>query len=179
MIHPLADVQSVNIGAGTKIWQFCLILPEAVIGKNCNINCHVFIENDVMIGDDVTIKSGVQIWDGLRIADNVFIGPNVTFSNDQVPRSKIYPENYLKTIIEYGASIGSNATILPGIIIGKKAFIGAGSVITKNIQPHSVWYGNPAKHQGYITDENEILDLNLKDKLGNQYQLISGKPVKI
>ena len=82
-IHPLADVQSTNIGTDTTIWQFCVILKEAVIGKNCNINCQVFIENDVVIGDNVTIKPGVQIWDGLKIEDNVFIGPNVTFTNEK------------------------------------------------------------------------------------------------
>jgi UDP-2-acetamido-3-amino-2,3-dideoxy-glucuronate N-acetyltransferase len=179
MIHPLADVKSCNIGAGTTIWQFCVILEKAVIGKNCNINCQVFIENDVIIGDQVTIKPGVQIWDGLRIADHVFIGPNVTFTNDLVPRSKVYPEKFLKTIIDYGASIGANSTILSGITIGKKSFIGAGSVVTKSIQPYSVWYGNPARHCGYITDDNVILDLNLKDKSGYQHQLIDGKPVKI
>lgn len=145
MIHRLADVQSEHIGEGTTIWQFCVVLKNARIGKNCNINCQVFIENDVMIGDRVTIKPCVQIWDGITIEDDVFIGPNVTFTNDLMPRSKQYPESFLKTIIKKGASIGANATILPGITIGESAMIGAGSVVTKNIPAKTVWAGNPAR----------------------------------
>lgn len=145
MIHQLADVQSGNIGEGTTIWQFCVVLKHARIGKNCNINCQVFIENDVMIGDRVTIKPGVQIWDGITIEDDVFIGPNATFTNDLMPRSKHYPESFLRTIVKKGASIGANATILPGITIGERAMIGAGSVITNNVPANTVWAGNPAR----------------------------------
>lgn len=145
MIHRLADVQSEHIGEGTTIWQFCVVLKLARIGKDCNINCQVFIENDVVIGDRVTIKPGVQIWDGITIEDDVFIGPNVTFTNDLMPRSKQYPESFLKTIIKRGASIGANATILPGITIGEGAMIGAGSVVIKNIPAKTVWAGNPAR----------------------------------
>lgn len=144
-IHPLADVQSTNIGADTTVWQFCVILKEAVIGRNCNINCQVFIENDVVIGDHVTIKPGVQIWDGLRIEDNVFIGPNVTFTNDRYPRSKQYPEEFQQTRIKNGASIGANATVLGGITIGENALIGAGSVVTKDVPTNELWVGNPAR----------------------------------
>jgi len=176
MIHPLTDVQSINIGEGTKVWQFCVILKNAVIGKNCNINCHVFIENDVVIGDNVTIKPGVQIWDGLRIENNVFIGPNVTFTNDLVPRSKIYPDRFETTTIENGASIGANATIIAGVRIGANALVGAGAVITKDVPPYTVWYGNPAIQKGYITKKNVLLDLELKDKQGNQYHILNEIP---
>lgn len=144
-IHPLADVQAQSIGEETTIWQFCVILKDAIIGKNCNINCQVLIENDVIIGDNVTIKPGVQMWDGLRIEDNVFIGPNVTFTNDRYPRSKEYPKEFQQTIIKKGASIGANATILGGITIGEKALIGAGSVVTKNVPANELWVGNPAR----------------------------------
>lgn len=144
-IHPLADVQSTNIGADTTVWQFCVILKEAVIGRNCNINCQVFIENDVVIGDHVTIKPGVQIWDGLRIEDNVFIGPNVTFTNDRYPRSKQYPDEFQQTRIKNGASIGANATVLGGVTIGENALIGAGSVVTKDVPANELWVGNPAR----------------------------------
>lgn len=144
-IHPLADVQTENIGENTSVWQFCVILKEAVIGKNCNINCQVFIENDVKIGDNVTIKPGVQIWDGVTLEDNVFIGPNVTFTNDLMPRSKVYPEKFEKTLIRKGASIGANATIVAGNTIGENALIGAGSVVTKDIPANEIWIGNPAK----------------------------------
>ncbi|TQR33873.1 dTDP-6-deoxy-3,4-keto-hexulose isomerase [Campylobacter sp. MIT 99-7217] len=133
MLHPLCDVQSKSIGTKTKIWQFCVVLPKAIIGKNCNICSHCFIENDVKIGDNVTIKCGVQIWDGIEIEDDVFIGPNVTFCNDKYPKSRQYPDKFLKTIIKKGASIGANATILPGIKIGRNAIIGAGCIVTKDV----------------------------------------------
>jgi UDP-3-O-[3-hydroxymyristoyl] glucosamine N-acyltransferase len=111
-IHHLADVQSKQIGKNTFIWQFCVILKGAMIGDDCNINCHVFIENDVRIGNRVTIKPGVQIWDGITIEDDVFIGPNVTFTNDLRTRSKQYPETFLRTIVKKQASVGANATVL-------------------------------------------------------------------
>jgi UDP-2-acetamido-3-amino-2,3-dideoxy-glucuronate N-acetyltransferase len=149
-IHPLADVQTQKIGEGTTIWQFSVILSEARLGKNCNINALTLIENDVIIGDNVTIKSGVQIWDGLRIGDNVFIGPNVTFTNDFSPRSKKKPDMFLQTTIDVGASIGANATIIGGVTIGAYAMVGAGSVVTKDIGKHELWYGNPAKHMDYV-----------------------------
>jgi acetyltransferase-like isoleucine patch superfamily enzyme len=165
-IHPLADVQSSRIGTDTNIWQFCVILPDAIIGNNCNVCAHVFIENDIIIGNNVTIKSGVQLWDGVRIEDDVFIGPNVTFTNDLVPRSKVYPDSYERTQICKGASIGANSTVIAGVKIGEYAFIGAGSVVTKNIPSHTVWYGNPAIHRGYITGKGVLLDLDMKDKDG-------------
>lgn len=145
MIHQLSDVQSKKIGINTNVWQFCVILPKASIGSNCNICSHCLIENDVSIANNVTIKSGVQIWDGITIEDNVFIGPNVTFTNDKTPRSKNYPEYFLKTIIKKGASIGANSTILPGITIGEGAMVGAGSVVTRSVTPFSTVVGNPAK----------------------------------
>lgn len=173
-IHPLADVQTQRIGDETMIWQFVVILSKAIIGKNCNINCQVFIENDVIIGDNVTIKPGVQIWDGIEIKDNVFVGPNVTFTNDLLPRSKQYPEEFKRTVVQKGASIGANATILSGIEIGEYALIGAGSVVTKSVPPYTLWYGNPAVQKGYVTKNGKILDLSLKDKEGDQYKIIEG-----
>ncbi|NNG45144.1 N-acetyltransferase [Pseudoalteromonas sp. NEC-BIFX-2020_002] len=145
MIHKLSDVQSITIGDNTNIWQFCVVLSQARIGRDCNICSHCLIENDVIIGDRVTIKSGVQIWDGITIEDDVFIGPNVTFTNDLTPRSKQYPTEFFKTRICKGASIGANSTILPGITIGAGAMIGAGSVVTKSVAEHVTVVGNPAK----------------------------------
>jgi len=150
MIHPTADVQTNNIGKETTVWQFAVILGGAVIGNNCNINCHTFIENDVRLGDRVTIKSGVFLWDGIEIEDDVFIGPNATFVNDKYPKSKVYPESFQKTKICKGASVGANATILGGILIGEGAMIGAGSVVTKDVPAFSLVYGNPAKIMGKI-----------------------------
>jgi UDP-2-acetamido-3-amino-2,3-dideoxy-glucuronate N-acetyltransferase len=178
-IHPLADVQTQKIGDNSFVWQFCVVLKGAVIGANVNINCNCFLENDVIIGDKVTIKSGVQIWDGIRIEDSVFIGPNVTFTNDLVPRSKVRPKNFEKTTIKKHASIGANSTVIAGITIGEFALIGAGSVVTKNVPAYNLWYGNPAKHKGYITEEGIILDLDLYDKSRHQqYKFINGKLVK-
>jgi len=144
-IHSLADVKTEDIGEGTRIWQFCVVFAGAKIGANCNICAQVLIENDVVIGDNVTIKSGVQLWDGLRVEDDVFIGPNATFTNDLRPRSKIYPDKFLQTLIKKGASIGANATVLPGITVGERALVGAGSVVTKDVPAGTVVIGNPAR----------------------------------
>ena len=163
-IHELSDVQTKNIGEGTTIWQFVVILKNAKIGNNCNINASVFIENDVKIGNKTTIKSGVQIWDGITVEEDVFIGPNVTFTNDLFPRSKKHPTSFSKTIIMKGASIGANATILAGNVIGNYALIGAGSVVTKDVGDNELWVGNPAKKIGFVTDEGDVLDLQLISK---------------
>ena len=153
VIHPTADVQSGAIGVGTRVWQYVVVLPKAVIGRDCNICSHCLIENDVIVGDRVTVKSGVQLWDGLRIGDDVFIGPNVTFTNDKFPRSKQYPDTFSLTEIDAGASIGANATILPGIRIGRQAMVGAGSVVTRSVPPNAIVVGNPARIVGYVDAE--------------------------
>jgi len=153
--HPLADVQSKTIGAGTRIWQFCVVFAGAKIGANCNVCANVLIEADVIVGDNVTIKSGVQLWDGVRIEDNVFIGPNATFTNDRMPRSKIYPEQFLQTSIKTGASIGANATILPGVTVGEGAMVGAGAVVTKDVPPYALVVGNPAKITRYLNEKKD------------------------
>lgn len=152
MIHPSSEVQTTHIGNGTRVWQFVVILAGANIGAECNICSHCLIENDVRIGDRVTIKSGVQVWDGIHIEDDVFIGPNVTFSNDRFPRSKQYPDEFLKTIVKAGASIGANATLLPGITIGHHAMIGAGSVVTKDVPDHALVVGNPARIVRFLNE---------------------------
>ena len=144
-IHDLSDVQAENIGEGTRIWQYAVILKGASIGRNCNICAHTLIESNVVIGHDVTIKSGVYIWDGITLSDDVFVGPCVTFANDKEPRSKIYPAEFLKTIVGKGASLGANATILPGITIGSNSMIGAGSVVTKDVPDYAIVAGNPAR----------------------------------
>ena len=141
MIHPLSDVQSTNIGTGTNVWQFVVILSRAVIGNDCNICANCFIENDVIVGDRVTVKCGVQLWDGLRVEDDVFIGPNVTFCNDKYPKSGNKGFQLLQTIVKKGASIGANATILPGVTIGENAVIGAGAIVTKDVDSNTVIKG--------------------------------------
>lgn len=151
-IHPSADVQTKEIGDGTTIWQYSVVLSGARLGRDCNVNCHCFIENQVSLGDRVTVKSGVYLWDGLEVEDDVFIGPNATFVNNPFPRSKQFITDYKKTIIRRGASIGAAAVIMTGIEIGENAMIGAGSVVTKNVPANTVWYGNPAREMRKIEE---------------------------
>src|SRR5579885_2431228 len=140
--HAQAIVETPNVGEGTRIWAFAHVLPGAKIGRECNICDHTFIENDVVIGDRVTIKCGVQLWDGVLIEDDVFVGPNATFTNDPFPRSRIRPASFSRTLVRAGASIGANATILPGLVIERGAMVGAGAVVTRNVPPHAIVMGN-------------------------------------
>ena len=181
-VHPLADVQSVNIGKDTTIWQFSVILKDAVIGENCNINCHTFIENDVVIGNNVTVKAGVFLWDGLTIKDNVFIGPNVSFTNDKYPKSKQYPAKFDRTILEYGASIGAAATILGGCKIGAFAMVGAGSLVTKDVPDRALVVGSPARIIAWLNpDGSKMIKKNnyFIDSNGNQWQLINDQIIML
>lgn len=174
MIHSTAEVYSNNIGDETQIWQFTVVLPEAKIGRFCNINCHVFIENKVLIGDYVTVKPGVYLWDNTVIEDHVFIGPNVTFTNDAFPRSKQYPVHFQSVHIKRGASIGANATILGSVTIGEYAIIGAGSVVTKSVPSFALVYGNPAKIHGWVNEKGIKLQQN-----GDEWVSADGKRYKV
>jgi UDP-2-acetamido-3-amino-2,3-dideoxy-glucuronate N-acetyltransferase len=144
-IHPQALCESTSVGPRTRIWAFAHILPGAIIGSDCNICDGVFVENDVIIGDRVTIKNGVQVWDGVRLEDDVFVGPNATFTNDLFPRSRVPMRVVPQTVVRRGASIGANATILPGLVIGLGSMVGAGSVVTSDVPDHVVVVGNPAR----------------------------------
>jgi acetyltransferase-like isoleucine patch superfamily enzyme/dTDP-4-dehydrorhamnose 3,5-epimerase-like enzyme len=162
--HSMALVESPYVGDNTRVWAFAHVLPQAVIGDDCNICDHTFIENDVIIGNRVTIKSGVQLWDGITLEDDVFVGPNATFTNDPFPRSKQYPESFIRTTIRMGASIGANTTILPGLTIGQYAMIGAGTVVTKDVPPYAVVMGNPARITGYV--QTNKTPINTRNSIG-------------
>ena len=158
-IHNTANVSSeANIGSGTKIWINSQIREYSIIGENCNIGKDTYIDEHVVIGNRVKIQNGVSVYNGVTIEDDVFIGPNVTFTNDRVPRSFNSAWQISKTIIKKGASIGANATLICGITIGEYAMIGAGSVITKNIEPHGLVIGNPGKLVGYVCKCGNKLD---------------------
>lgn len=150
--HPQALVETERVGRGTRIWAFAHVLPGAVIGEDCNLCDHTFVENDVVIGDRVTVKCGVQVWDGVRLEDDVFVGPNATFTNDPAPRSRRHLAEYPRTVVRAGASIGANATILPGVTIGRNAMIGAGAVVTRSVPAHAVVVGNPGRIVRYVDD---------------------------
>ena len=155
-VHPQGICESEQIGDGTRIWAFAHVLPGARIGRDCNICDGVFIENDVVVGDRVTVKCGVQLWDGVQIEDDVFIGPNATFTNDSFPRSKKYPERFEPTRIARGASIGANATILPGTTVGEWALVGAGAVVTRSVPANAIITGNPARIVGYVDAQRNV-----------------------
>jgi len=148
-VHPQGLCESATIGARTRVWAFAHVLPGARIGDDCNICDHTFIENDVMLGNRVTVKSGAQLWDGLRVEDDVFIGPNATFANDRFPRSKRPPKHLLQTVLQSGASIGANATVLPGLTVGRGAMVGAGAVVVDSVPAYAIVAGNPARIVGH------------------------------
>ena len=174
-VHPQGICDSSNVGSGTRVWAFAHVLSGAVIGSECNICDHVFIENDVIIGDKVTIKCGVQLWDGLRLEDEVFVGPNATFANDRYPRSKVYPSEYLKTHVLRGASIGANATILPGLTIGEGSLVAAGSVVTRDVPAKVLVQGNPARPSAFL--DADLVDVGARDDGEAPLEILPGVKV--
>lgn len=152
--HPTAVIdEGCVIGDGTKIWHFSHIMPGSVIGDNCNIGQNVVVSPDVRLGKNVKVQNNVSIYTGVECEDDVFLGPSVVFTNVINPRSAVNRKNeYLKTIVRRGASIGANATIVCGNDIGEFAFIGAGAVVTKYVKPYSLVVGNPARHAGWMSE---------------------------
>jgi len=158
-IHPSALVETKQIGKGTRIWAFSHVMDDVVIGTNCNIGDHCFIESGVTIGDNVTIKNANEIWDGVRLMDGVFVGPHVTFTNDLYPRSPRLAEASTRytdrkwlvpTTVNRGASLGAGAVMLAGISVGEFSTVGAGSIVTRDVAPYSLVIGNPARPRGWV-----------------------------
>lgn len=149
-IHDKALVETDAIGPGTRIWAFAHVLKDVVIGSHCNIGDHAFIESGVTIGNNVTIKNGVCVWEHVHVADNVFLGPNAVLTNDLTPRSRDTSWAPVETWIEEGATVGANATIVCGVRLGKRCLIGAGAVVTRDVRPYELIYGNPAQHRGWV-----------------------------
>ncbi len=160
-VHEKALCDSLQIGEGTRIWGFSHVLKGAVIGKHCNVGEHVFIENRVRIGNGCTIKNGISIWDTVTLEDSVFLGPYVVFTNDLRPRAFIKRgiENFLPTTLKRGCTVGANTTIICGITVGEFSMVGAGSVLTKDVAPHALVFGNPAKGVGRVCFCGARLDL--------------------
>ena len=172
-IHPTSIVdEDVRIGDGTKVWYFCHIQKGVRIGENCSFGQNVNIANNVVIGNGVKVQNNVSVYEGVELGDYVFCGPSCVFTNDLTPRAK-YPKGtagYLKTIVEEGASIGANATVVCGIRIGKWAMIGAGAVVTGNVPAHALMTGIPARRQGWFCECGRKLDDSLACGCGRKYR---------
>lgn len=155
-VHDQGICESPNVGAGTRIWAFAHVLAGAQIGQDCNICDGVFIENEVVVGSRVTIKTAVSLWDGVTLDDDVFIGPGVAFTNDRFPRSRQWLDTHAQTRVCSGASIGANATLLPGVTIGANAMVGAGSLVTQDVPRNAIVVGNPARIKGYVDTPKQV-----------------------
>jgi UDP-2-acetamido-3-amino-2,3-dideoxy-glucuronate N-acetyltransferase len=149
-IHEQALVETDCIGEGTRIWAFAHVMANVTLGRNCNIGDHAFIESQVRLADNVTVKNGVSVWRHVNIADNVFLGPNVVLTNDRFPRSRDPDWQPEETWLEEGVTVGANATILCGIRLGRRCLVGAGSVVTRDVLPHALVAGNPARRHGWV-----------------------------
>lgn len=159
-VHPHALCESTDIGERTRIWAFAHVMKDARIGADCNIGDHSFVESGVVIGDRVTVKNGVAIWDGVTIEDDVFLGPNCVLTNDLMPRSRVYHDENVRTLIRRGASIGANATIVAGNTLGEYCLVGAGAVVTHDVPAFALVVGNPARQTGWIGVMGDRLDFS-------------------
>jgi acetyltransferase-like isoleucine patch superfamily enzyme len=180
-IHPTALVETRDVGAGTRVWAFAHIMAGARVGRDCNVCDHAFIEGGAVVGDRVTVKNNSLIWHGVTIGDEVFVGPNVVFTNDLTPRVrfKTGPDQWIRTFVGAGASIGANATIVCGVTIGREALVGAGSVVTTDVPDHALVYGNPARQHGWACTCGRRLDTELKCVCGGAYRMEEGHVVPL
>lgn len=174
-----------TIGNNTKIWHFCHIFGKAKIGKNCVLGQNVMVANNVVLGNNVKVQNNVSIYEGVICEDDVFLGPSMVFTNVINPRSAVNrKEEFKQTVVEKGATIGANATIICGNTIGKYALIGAGSVITKDVQAYALMVGNPAKKIGWVSENGQQLTFNKKNiavcsETNEHYKLANNRVEKI
>ena len=170
-VHENAICESENIGSGTKVWAFAHILPGAAVGEDCNISNQVFIESDCRIGDRVVLKVGVQVYDRVVLEDEVFVGPGTVFSNDPAPRvaHRTDPADWLPTRVRRGASLGAGVTVVCGVTIDQYAFVGAGSVVTRDVPAHALVMGNPARRSGWACVCGQRLDPELRCACGREF----------
>ena len=173
-VHERALCESDDIGPRTRVWAFAQVMKGARVGADCNICGHAFLETGAVLGDRVTVKNAVLLWDKVTVEDDVFLGPNVVFTNDMNPRAafKKPPERFLSTRVRKGASIGANATIVCGTTIGEQAFVGAGSVVIRDVPAHALVVGNPARRIGWMCACGEKLDQKLACACGRRYRLV-------
>ena len=172
--HEHALVESEAIGAGTRVWAFAHVMEGAVLGRDCNVCDHVFVEGGVVVGDRVTIKNGVAIWDKVTLEDEVFVGPNAVFTNDPLPRAafKKPPERFLPTVASRGAAIGANATIVCGVTVGTHALVGAGAVVVRDVPAHALVVGNPGRRTAWVCACGEKLRVDFICACGRRYRPI-------
>jgi UDP-2-acetamido-3-amino-2,3-dideoxy-glucuronate N-acetyltransferase len=172
-VHPMGLCESDRVGPRTRIWAFAHVLAGAVIGADCNLGDHAFVEGGARIGDRVTVKNAVLVWDRVTVEDEVFLGPNVVFTNDLVPRVgwRKAPEQLVATLVCRGATVGANATVVCGVTIGRYAFVAAGAVVVGDVPDHGLVAGNPARRIGWVCACGRRLDQVLVCACGRRYHL--------
>ena len=174
-VHERGLCESEDVGPRTRIWAFAHVMRGAKIGSDCNIGDHAFVETGAIVGNRVTIKNAVLVWDKVTIEDEVFLGPNMIFTNDLMPRSafKNSQELFLPTLVKRGASVGANATIVCGVTLGEQAFVGAGSVVTRDVASHALVRGNPARRHGWVCTCGKKLPESLECSCGRRYTMVN------
>ena len=177
--------EGAQIGAGSKIWHFCHVMPMAKIGEGCNLGQNVFVANNVVLGDNVKVQNNVSIYEGVICEDDVFLGPSMVFTNVYNPRSGVVrKEEYRKTIVRKGVSIGANATIVCGVSLGEYCFIGAGSVVKNDVAAYAIIVGVPGVQKGWMSEYGERLDFSESNvcacpHTGSRYELTNGSVKKL
>jgi UDP-2-acetamido-3-amino-2,3-dideoxy-glucuronate N-acetyltransferase len=173
-VHPMGLCESDRVGPRTRIWAFAHVLPGAVVGADCNLGDHAFVEGGARIGDRVTVKNAVLLWDRVTVEDEVFLGPNAVFTNVLAPRAgaRKAPGELVPTLVRRGATVGANATVVCGVTVGRHAFVAAGAVVARDVPDHALVAGNPARRTGWVCACGQRLDDLLACACGRRYRLV-------